>query len=363
MRTKLLTTTALAFGLAYGGMALAQQTPPAQQNQQSQQGQQGQQAQTGQQGQTQQAQQDVTAEDKEFFTKAIQDGMAEVKLGELAQDKAQDEEVKSFAQRMVEDHGKANDKLKQAAQSAGVTPPTEVSEKHKATEEKLSGLSGQEFDQEYMKAQVEDHQKAVELFSKQAQGSGETAQLAGEILPTLEEHLDMAQRIEEELGQSGMAQQGESQQGQQQAATQGQQGQMGQQGQQQAVTAQQGQSGMQAQDSADVTYRSYAKGGEDFAGTIMGDMPASDLMGRTISNQEGEEIAEISDLLIANDEISKVIIDVGGFLGIGQRSVALDISELQPGQDGDFVVNMSQEQLEQLPRFEEQEDNWQPWKG
>jgi putative membrane protein len=352
MRTKLLTTTALAFGLAYGGMALAQQTPPAQQNQQSQQGQQG------QQGQTQQAQQDVTAEDREFFTKAIQDGMAEVKLGELAQDKAQDEEVKSFAQRMVEDHGKANDKLKQAAQSAGVTPPTEVSEKHKATEEKLSGLSGQEFDQEYMKAQVEDHQKAVELFSKQAQGTGETAQLAGEILPTLEEHLDMAQRIDEELSQSGVAQQGGSQQGQQQAMT-AQQGQSGAAVQ----TGQQNQTDMQAQDSADVTYRSYTKGGEDFAGTITGDMPASDLMGRTIYNQEGEEIAEISDLLIANDEISKVIIDVGGFLGIGQRSVALDISELQPGQDGNFVVNMSQEQLEQLPRFEQQENNWQPWRG
>src|SRR5437588_6359038 len=63
--------------------------------------------------------------DKQFLKEAADGGLAEVELGQLASSKASSDEVKKFGQRMVEDHGKANDQLKQLAQSKNVDLPNE----------------------------------------------------------------------------------------------------------------------------------------------------------------------------------------------------------------------------------------------
>lgn len=133
--------------------------------------------------------------DHQFVMEAAQGGMAEVELGQLAADKAQSSEVKQFGQRMVTDHGKANDELKTLAQTKNITLPTDIGAKNKATKDRLSKLSGAEFDRAYMQAMVTDHRKDVNEFEKESK-SGKDPDVkawASKTLPTLQEHMQLAQ--------------------------------------------------------------------------------------------------------------------------------------------------------------------------
>jgi putative membrane protein len=135
--------------------------------------------------------------DQTFVEKVAQDNIAEVDLGELAKERAQSEEVKQFAQRMIDDHGKANEQLEEIAKNKGAVIPTEAGEEHSKVRAELADLEGEEFDQKYMAAMAEDHQKAVDLFQKQAE-EGQDAELksfAEQTLPIIKEHLTMAQSM------------------------------------------------------------------------------------------------------------------------------------------------------------------------
>lgn len=137
-----------------------------------------------------------------FFKEAAQGGMAEVALGQMAAEKGQNEAVKSFGQRMVKDHGKANDELKTLAKKEGVTLPTEMNAKDKALQQQLEKLSGAEFDREYMKEMVKDHKKDIKAFEKQA-NQGKDPQVkawASQTLPTLREHLELANAAAGKVG-------------------------------------------------------------------------------------------------------------------------------------------------------------------
>lgn len=144
----------------------------------------------------------MSAQDHKFAMDAAQGGMAEVELGRLAAQKASNADVRAFGQRMVDDHGKANAQLMQAATQAGMAPPKTLDAKHRADVDKLSRLSGAAFDREYMSHMLMDHKKDVSEFEKQAQ-SGEDSNLrtfAQQTLPTLREHLRMAQEIGPRVG-------------------------------------------------------------------------------------------------------------------------------------------------------------------
>jgi len=133
--------------------------------------------------------------DRQFVMEAAMGGLAEVALGQLATEKAESDQVKQFGQRMVTDHGKANDELKTLAQNKGMTLPANVDAKHKATQDRLSKLSGAAFDRAYMQDMLADHRKDVNDFRKESQ-SGKDPDVkawAAKTLPTLEEHLQMAQ--------------------------------------------------------------------------------------------------------------------------------------------------------------------------
>lgn len=137
--------------------------------------------------------------DREFVQKAAKGGMAEVELGKLAQQKATGDQVKKFGEHMVQDHGKANEELKTIASAKGIQVSDVLDEKHKAAMQTLQKLSGGEFDREYAKQMVADHRQTVADFKKQA-GSGKDADLksfAASTLPKLEEHLKMAQSLNE----------------------------------------------------------------------------------------------------------------------------------------------------------------------
>jgi putative membrane protein len=136
----------------------------------------------------------ITAADRAFVKEAAIGGMAEVEFGNLAKEKASSADVKQFGDRMVTDHGKANDELKAWAQQKNVTLPTELDAKHKATHDRLSKLSGDTFDKAYMREMVSDHEKDVAAFKKESSAAHDPDLKAWvtKTLPTLEDHLKMA---------------------------------------------------------------------------------------------------------------------------------------------------------------------------
>lgn len=141
----------------------------------------------------------ATQADKDFVEKAAVAGMTEVKLGKLAEQNGSDPEVKAFGKMMVKDHTAANDKLKQVAQKNGYKVPTELTSDKKDTVEKMSKLMGKDFDKEYIKGMVKDHEEAVSLFKKEASDGmdGELKTLASDTVPTLEHHHSEAEKMQD----------------------------------------------------------------------------------------------------------------------------------------------------------------------
>jgi len=135
--------------------------------------------------------------DHHFASNAAAGGAAEVKFGELAQEKASDPAVKAFGKRMVDDHTKAGEQLKEVAQTENMTLPSDMKAVDKAHYDRLSKLSGSEFDRAYMQMMVKDHEEDVAEFKKEA-ASGKNAAMknfAAQTLPNLEDHLKEAREI------------------------------------------------------------------------------------------------------------------------------------------------------------------------
>jgi putative membrane protein len=133
--------------------------------------------------------------DRKFIEEAAKGGMAEVEMGQLASERAQSPDVKQFGQRMVQDHSKANDELKQLASSKGVDVPAQTDKSHQKKMEKLQKLSGAQFDKQYMDDMVKDHKKDVKEFQKEAKSAKDpdVKSFAAKTTPTLQEHLQMAE--------------------------------------------------------------------------------------------------------------------------------------------------------------------------
>jgi putative membrane protein len=162
--------------------------------------------------QTQQTQQDMSAMnqpanqnpnvsaqmmDKTFVKNALQGGMAEVQLGQLALQKSSNDDVKQFAQRMVDDHTKLGDEMKQVAQQMSVKIPDAPSGKDKSTMAKLQALNGDAFDKAYIKDMVKDHEKDQKEFKQEAANATNPAlkQVATQGEQVISEHLQMIQQI------------------------------------------------------------------------------------------------------------------------------------------------------------------------
>jgi putative membrane protein len=158
--------------------------------------------------------------DHAFFKKAIEANAAEIELGKLAQSKSQDPRVKEFASTQVKDHSDALSRLRQAeggTQSpetaegkAGVT----LSKEHQRLIDHLAGLSGNEFDREYINAMVKEHQKDIRDFEAQANAlppagtsgrekptpEAQSQTVARDLLPVLQTHLQEAQSLQQAMG-------------------------------------------------------------------------------------------------------------------------------------------------------------------
>jgi len=134
-------------------------------------------------------------------------GLAEVAFGELAAGKAADGAVGEFAQRMVEDHRAANDELAGLAEASGVPLPEALNAEHEMMRDRLEGLEGAEFDIAYMRGQVVDHQKTVQLLVWEiGQGqNGDMQRFASATLPVVMRHLEMARALVEGLARGQFA--------------------------------------------------------------------------------------------------------------------------------------------------------------
>jgi len=134
--------------------------------------------------------------DQRFVRDAAQANQAEIKLGELAVRKSTSTDVRKVGQMMIDDHRKLGDRLQTIAKNEGLTLPTEESAEQRATYDRLSGLSGSEFDRAYMDQLKTDHQQAISLFQDEAR-DGSSPQLksfAQSNLPSLKQHQKMVSR-------------------------------------------------------------------------------------------------------------------------------------------------------------------------
>ena len=111
--------------------------------------------------------------DRMFLRHVAQGGLAEVKLGQLAAERATNEDVKKFAQKMADDHTRINVVLQRIADDMGVDLPTKISRPQQMEYEKLNALSGTDFDKEYLTYETADHHRDLRDFHDEANSAGD----------------------------------------------------------------------------------------------------------------------------------------------------------------------------------------------
>ena len=137
--------------------------------------------------------------DYKFITQTARGGISEVELGELARVKGVNTSVRNFGERMVTDHTKANNELKQLAASKQAALPVELSRKERSDMDHLQKATGKDFDKAYASDMVKDHKKDLKEFQDAAKDldDPDLRAFAQKMVPTLEEHLRMARDMEE----------------------------------------------------------------------------------------------------------------------------------------------------------------------
>ena len=140
--------------------------------------------------------------DRSFMEKASQGNVAEVELGKLALKKSTNPDVRAFAEHMIKDHTMLGKKMAPLMTEAGLKPSVSLNTEHQHLYDKLNGLSGAEFDKEYIKAMDEDHHEDLKDFQDEA-NSTQVAQIkttvsAGE--KVIAQHTQMADDLSKKMG-------------------------------------------------------------------------------------------------------------------------------------------------------------------
>jgi putative membrane protein len=130
-----------------------------------------------------------------FLKKAIEGNFAEVSMGDLAQKNGQSDAVKSFGKMLSTDHAAANQKAMDAAKGIGMDAPSEQNAKQKADYDKMSKMSGADFDKMFAKHMVADHQKDIAEYRKASKTKDAAGEYASGEIDTLQKHLDTAKSL------------------------------------------------------------------------------------------------------------------------------------------------------------------------
>lgn len=138
---------------------------------------------------------------EDFVKEAASAGLMEVELGRYAEQNAMNPRVRNFGTMMVRDHSKANDELKAVASQKNLQVPSTMEDSHMNKLNELKKKTGAEFDKEYMKEMVDDHEKDVDNFRKQSENGSDpdVKAFASRTLPILQMHLDSAKSIRDAL--------------------------------------------------------------------------------------------------------------------------------------------------------------------
>jgi putative membrane protein len=155
----------------------------------------------------------LAATDKTFIRDAALGNLEAEELGRLAAERASSPDVKSFAQKMADDHKQANETLKKVASSLQYEPPSRPSSRIKSEKERLEKLSGTDFDREFLNLVVKEHQKDVSVFERESKRDAAPAGLksfAGSTLQGLQEHIKMAQDLSSKLSAGSSSSPGSS---------------------------------------------------------------------------------------------------------------------------------------------------------
>ena len=141
------------------------------------------------------------ANERDFVSQLAMSNMAAIQLGHLATKRAQDTDVQKFAQSTIEDRLKTQQQLADAAYGAGVRWPTKLDDKHRQLQERLSKLSNEQFDREFMKATIDQHRDFERMLAARASessGASLTAKVNGwaaATLPDIRERLKEAELV------------------------------------------------------------------------------------------------------------------------------------------------------------------------
>jgi putative membrane protein len=143
--------------------------------------------------------------DQKFVKNAAEGGMAEVKLGQLAAQKATNPDVKAFGQKMADDHAALNSQMMPVAQRMGVTPPMQLDKKDQAEYDRLNALSGDAFDKAYVQAMLADHKKDLRDFKYEASNTSNSdlKQVAQQGAQVIQQHYQTVQKLASEVGAGG----------------------------------------------------------------------------------------------------------------------------------------------------------------
>ena len=147
-----------------------------------------------------------------FWNEIATGNMAEIAAGNLALQKAQSEQVKQFAQQMVTDHTAAGAELQTLAASKNVTLPSAITAKQQAEMDKLGARSGADFDREFMKMMVRDHDKMAKLLSREGDrnSDAEVKQFVAKTYPVVQSHLTTARTLSDGLRGAGNSRRSEA---------------------------------------------------------------------------------------------------------------------------------------------------------
>lgn len=271
------------------------------------------------------------ASTQSFVEDVAMSDMFEIESGQLASSQAASTKVKSFGQKMVDDHTKTTNDLKKLIddEKVEVKLPASLDEDHQAKLDKLQALTGDAFDRAYIPMQVSAHEKAVDLFQNYAD-TGENADLkqwAQNTLPALKGHLDEAKQLSSEIKMAG-DDQDRADDKDRQAMTKDRQVE---------VT-------VDREKSADVRVdtkqrKDRAASFEYVARQKPTDWTAQALIGRTVENDQGDNLGDINNVILnEKGDVVAITIGVGGFLGIGEKNVgvpfqALDFKTSEPRSD------------------------------
>ncbi len=142
----------------------------------------------------------MSAAQQQFIQKAAQGNEKEVDLAKMAQDKAQDSQLKDYAKQLEQDHSDALDDLKRIANKANITIDTTPAAEKASNSDRLNAATGRNFDRAYINMMIDDHQKDIAEFEReQENATGDLKEFIDKTLPVMREHLQKAEDLQKNL--------------------------------------------------------------------------------------------------------------------------------------------------------------------